>query len=84
MLNKDQKQAIINEFKKSENDTGSTQVQIAILTNRIKQVAEHLKKNPKDYHSRVGLIKMVGKRRTFLKYLKRTDKAAYDRMVKVK
>ncbi len=80
MLSSQIKQDIISKFKKSDNDSGSSQVQIAILNARIEQVAEHLKINPKDNHSRVGLVKMVGKRKTFLNYLKRTDKEAFERM----
>ncbi|MBD3273621.1 30S ribosomal protein S15 [Candidatus Dependentiae bacterium] len=80
MLSNQVKQDIISKFKKSDNDTGSSQVQIAILNERIKQVSEHLKNNPKDKHSRVGLLKMVGRRKTFLNYLKRKDKQAYYKM----
>ena len=82
MLSNQQKQDVINKFKKSDNDTGSSQVQIGLLNARIHQVAEHLKANPKDKHSRLGLVKMVGKRRTFLKYLKRIDKDAYNKIDK--
>ena len=80
MLTNQIKQDIISKFKKSDNDTGSSQVQIALLNARIEQVAEHLKINPKDKHSRVGLLKMLGKRKTFLNYLKRTDKEAFNKM----
>lgn len=82
MLSNQQKQDIISKYKKSDNDTGSTQVQIGLLNERINQVSEHLKKNPKDKHSRLGLLKMVGKRKTFLNYLKRKDKDAYNQIDK--
>lgn len=84
MLSNQVKLEVIGKYKKSENDTGSSQVQIGLLGERIKQVAEHLKANPKDKHSRLGLVKMVGKRRTFLNYLKRTDKEAYNQIIKSK
>ncbi|MGE5329122.1 MAG: 30S ribosomal protein S15 [Deltaproteobacteria bacterium] len=69
-LQKDFKQGIINKFKQSENDTGSPEVQIAILTERINQLNEHLKAHKKDHHSRRGLLMMVGQRRGLLNYLK--------------
>ncbi len=81
MLNKQLKQDVINKYKISSNDTGSSQVQIALITERIDQIAQHLKKNPKDMHSKLGLLKLVGKRKTFLKYLERTDKVAYNQLV---
>ena len=81
MLNKQVKQDVINKYKQSSNDTGSSQVQIALITERISQIAEHLKKNPKDVHSRLGLLKLVGKRKTFLKYLEKTDRNAYNLLV---
>ena len=67
------KQEIIAEFKISEKDTGSTQVQIALLTERIKHLTEHLKANPKDNHTRTGLLKLVGQRKKLLTYLKNTN-----------
>ena len=67
------KQEIIAEFKINEKDTGSTQVQIALLTERIKHLTEHLKANPKDNHTRTGLLKLVGQRKNLLNYLKKTD-----------
>jgi small subunit ribosomal protein S15 len=82
MLSNQIKQDIINKYKKSDNDTGSTQIQIGLLNERIRQVAEHLNVNPKDKHSRLGLVKMVGKRKTFLNYLKRKDKDAYNQIEK--
>ena len=67
------KQEIIKEFQRSENDTGSVEVQIAVLTKQIKILTEHLKLNHKDHSSRLGLLKMVGKRKRHLKYLRRID-----------
>lgn len=69
-LSQETKQGIISEHKLHENDTGSPEVQIAILTNRIKSLTEHLKIHKKDHHSRRGLLKMVGQRRALLNYLK--------------
>ncbi|MGE5473830.1 MAG: 30S ribosomal protein S15 [Ignavibacteriales bacterium] len=69
-LQKDLKQGIINKFRQTENDTGSPEVQIAILTERINQLNEHLKAHKKDHHSRRGLLMMVGQRRGLLNYLK--------------
>jgi len=69
-LQKDFKQGIISKFKQTENDTGSPEVQIAILTERINQLNEHLKAHKKDHHSRRGLLMMVGQRRGLLNYLK--------------
>lgn len=72
-----EKSEIISEFKINEKDTGSTQVQIAILTERIRHLTEHLKVNKKDNHSRRGLLKMVGHRKNLLNYLKKKDLEAY-------
>lgn len=69
-LSSEIKNSIINEYKNHENDTGSPEVQIAILTKRINQLTEHLKTHKKDFHSRRGLLKMVGKRRGLLNYLR--------------
>ena len=68
-MDKVRKQEIINQFKQSENDTGSAQVQIALLTERIRELTEHLKKNHNDNHSRRGLSMLIGERKAFLKYL---------------
>ena len=76
------KQEIINKFKLSENDTGSVQVQLALLTERINHLNEHLKANPNDNHSRRGLLQMVGKRKGFLLYLKERDIEAYRKIIK--
>ena len=81
MLLKDEKQQIINDYAVHEGDTGSPEVQIAILTTRINQLTEHLKANPKDHHSRRGLLQMVGKRRKFLKYLTKVDVMRYRSII---
>lgn len=81
-MEKDKKQEIIAKFKQSENDTGSVQVQIALLTERINHLTEHLKTNKKDNHSRRGLLMMVGKRKGFLQYLKDRDIEAYRKLIK--
>ena len=77
MLTKEQKQEIIAKYGRSEGDTGSPEVQVALLTKRINELTEHLKANPKDHHSRRGLLKMVGRRRGLLEYLKKKDIEAY-------
>ncbi|MBI5931402.1 MAG: 30S ribosomal protein S15 [Chloroflexi bacterium] len=76
-LTKDSKQSIIQSFATHEGDTGSPQVQIALLTNRIEYLTEHLKVHKHDEHSRRGLLQMVGQRRRLLKYLKNKDADAY-------
>lgn len=76
------KKEIIDSYKLSENDTGSAQVQLALLTARINHLNEHLKKNPKDNHSRRGLLQMVGKRKGFMLYLKNKDIDAYRELIK--
>ena len=73
MLTKDEKQAIITAYALHEGDTGSPEVQIAVLTTRINQLTEHLKVNQKDHHSRRGMLKMVGHRRNLLNYLQKKD-----------
>ena len=77
MISKEKKTAIINEYARKPGDTGSPEVQIAVLTARIQELTEHLKSNPKDHHSRRGLLKMVGQRRGLLAYLKKTDLEGY-------
>ncbi len=74
---KDRKQEIIATYRMSETDTGSPEVQIALLTERINHLNEHMKVNKKDHHSRRGLLKMVGKRRSLLNYLERVDIERY-------
>ena len=81
MIAKDKKQAIIAEYGRGANDTGSPEVQIAILTARIQELTEHLKANNKDHHSRRGLLKMVGKRRGLLTYLKNKDIERYRALI---
>jgi len=80
-LSKDEKNAIINEFHLHDKDTGSPEVQIAILTTRISQLTEHLKIHKHDEHSRRGLLKLVGQRRRHLAYLSRKDNARYKDML---
>lgn len=75
------KSSVINEYKKHANDTGSMEVQIALLTKRIKGLADHFSKNAKDYASKRGLLIMVGQRRRYLDYLKRTDEAQYKKLL---
>ena len=81
MLTKAEKQAIIKEYAIKEGDTGSVEVQVAILTECINRLTEHMKKNPKDFHSNRGLLMMVGKIRNFLEYLKRTDVNRYRNLI---
>ncbi len=75
------KSTVVKEFAKSESDTGSTEVQVAILTARIQHLTEHLARHPKDYHSRRGLLMMVGKRRRLLDYLRRKDIDRYRELI---
>ena len=81
MITKEEKAAIIEQYKTHEGDTGSPEVQIAILTHRINTLTEHLKTNQKDHHSRRGLHKMVGHRRNLLAYLQKTDIERYRSIV---
>lgn len=81
MLNKEIKIKLIEAFGKSPKDVGSCEVQIALFSERIRQISEHLKKAPKDFHSQRGLMLLVGKRRTFLNYLKKNAKASYEKVV---
>jgi small subunit ribosomal protein S15 len=71
-LTKERKQTIVKDFGASEKDTGNTKVQVALLTDRVNELTGHLKKHPKDNHTRYGLLKLVGKRRSLLDYLKDT------------
>jgi small subunit ribosomal protein S15 len=82
MLSKERKNAIIDQFKKHDVDTGSPEVQIGILSERINVLTEHLKTHSKDHHSRRGLLKMVGHRRRLLNYLQRQDMERYRTVVK--
>jgi len=77
LLSKESKQKIISEFKLHDSDTGSPEVQVAILTRRINELTEHLREHRKDHHSRRGLLKMVGQRRRLLNYLRNTDVERY-------
>ena len=81
MISKEKKSAIIAEYARKPGDTGSPEVQIAILTARIAELTEHLKNNQKDHHSRRGLLKMVGHRRNLLNYLMKTDIERYRAIV---
>ena len=81
MLRKEEKTIIIDEYKLHDGDTGSPEVQIAILTKRINELNEHLKEHKKDHHSRRGLLKMVGKRRNLLRYLKDKDIERYRSII---
>jgi small subunit ribosomal protein S15 len=81
MLSKEKKEAIVAEYGKTPTDTGSTEVQVALLTARISELTEHLKVNQKDHHSRRGLLKMVGQRRGLLEYLKKTDINRYRTLI---
>ena len=81
MISKEKKAAIIEEFGRKAGDTGSPEVQIAVLTERIQELTEHLKSNPKDHHSRRGLLKMVGQRRGLLDYLKEKDIERYRSLI---
>lgn len=80
-MTSEQKKESVKKYGKHEKDTGSPEVQIAILTARINQLAEHFEKHPKDKHSRMGLIKMIGKRRRLLKYLEETNYESYKRIL---
>ncbi len=82
MISKETKTAIIAEYKINEKDTGSPEVQVAILTDRINSLTEHMKKNPKDHHSQRGLLKMVGHRKQLLAYLAKKDIERYRSVVK--
>lgn len=76
------KQEIIKEYQTDKNDTGSPEVQVAILTNRINELSEHMKTHKKDFHSRRGLLAMVAKRRKLLDYLKGKEEARYQELIK--
>ena len=81
MLSKERRQEIITAHRLNAGDSGSSDVQIAILTERIKQLTEHLKVHRKDHHSRRGLLKLVGQRRRLLRYLSRTDVGRYRKLI---
>ena len=81
MMTKEVKKEVIDKFKRDENDTGSPEVQIALLTKRINELTEHLKVHKKDNHSKRGLLKMVGQRRNLLNYLSKKDVERYRTIV---
>jgi small subunit ribosomal protein S15 len=82
MLNTKEKQKVIEKTRLHEKDTGSSAVQIALLSEQINRLSDHLKKNKKDYHSRRGLLKIVADRRAHMRYLEKHDKKAYDTITK--
>ncbi|MBW1900474.1 MAG: 30S ribosomal protein S15 [Deltaproteobacteria bacterium] len=82
VLTAESKKEIIERYKLSENDTGSSEVQIALLSSRIKYLTEHFNVHKKDHHSRRGLLKLVGQRRRLLKYLKNKDVERYRKIIK--
>ncbi|MCI8977482.1 30S ribosomal protein S15 [bacterium 1xD8-48] len=81
MISKEKKTAIMKEYARCEGDTGSPEVQIAVLSARIQELTEHLKEHPKDNHSRRGMFKMVGQRRGLLNYLKKKDIERYRALI---
>ena len=82
MLTPEEKERIIAKYKLHNKDTGSPEVQVALLTEEIKRLIEHLKKHPKDFHSKRGLLKQVAKRKKLLRYLEREDKKRYNDLIK--
>lgn len=82
MLTKRIKSKIVGEHQRHEKDTGSAEVQIAVVTRQLKELADHLKQHPKDQHSRRGLLKMVGKRRRLLNYLKKNEPEKHAKLIK--
>ncbi len=82
MLTTKKKAAVIKDTARHESDTGSPEVQVALLTERIEELTKHLKKNAKDFHSRRGLLQMVADRRSHLRYLESSDKRRYNAVVK--
>jgi small subunit ribosomal protein S15 len=81
MLTKEQKNELIHTYGKNEHDSGSTEVQIALLTARIIYLTEHFKQQPKDFHSRRGLLRLIGRRRNFLNYLKAENVDRYQEII---
>lgn len=81
MLSKEEKATFVEKFGRKANDTGSVEVQVALLTEKINRLTEHMKANKKDFHSNRGLLKMVGQRRKLMEYLKRTDINRYRNLV---
>jgi small subunit ribosomal protein S15 len=81
MIEKEQKTQIVQEYQHHETDTGSVEVQVALLTARISQLTDHLRQHKKDVHSRIGLLKLVGQRRSLLNYVSREDVARYRTLI---
>lgn len=81
-LTKDKKESIVKKYGKDTNDTGSVEVQVALLTQRINELTEHLKEHKQDNHSKLGLLKMVGKRRSLLDYLRKSNVQRYRELIK--
>ena len=81
-LNNESKAEIIKKFKQSDSDCGSSSVQIALLTENINKLSDHFNKNKKDNHSRLGLLKMIMKRISLMRYLKKTDISTYEKLIK--
>ncbi|MFQ6122887.1 MAG: 30S ribosomal protein S15 [Dehalococcoidales bacterium] len=81
-MDKEKKTEIINKYRVHEKDSGSTEVQVALLTERIKQLTSHMAANRHDYHSQRGLLKLVGQRRRLLNYLSREDVGRYNKLIK--
>lgn len=82
MISKEKKAQIVNEYGRNEGDTGSTEVQVALLTERINELNEHLEKNPNDHHSKRGLLMMIGQRKQLLKYFEDTNLDGYRELIK--
>ena len=80
-LKKENKKKVISDYRLDKHDTGSTQLHVALLTERINQIGDHLKKNMKDHHSRYGLLKMVGQRKRLLAYLQKTQPDEYRKLI---
>jgi small subunit ribosomal protein S15 len=81
MIDKETKSQIVSDFQRHDEDTGSVEVQVAVLTERIRELTEHLRQHRKDIHSRIGLLKLVGHRRSLLNYLTREDVARYRTLI---
>jgi small subunit ribosomal protein S15 len=81
MFTKDQKQQLISDHRRGDSDTGSPEVQVAVLSRRIQELTEHLRTHTKDHHSRRGLLQMVGRRRRLLEYLRRIDVERYRALI---
>ena len=81
MITFEQKKKVVSRFGKSEKDTGSPEVQVGLLTERINSLAPHFTTNPKDHHGNRGLMKMIGQRKNLLRYIQRTDEAKYTKLI---